>query len=94
MKNLLLRVSMTIAILAASVSAFAQSTVTGTVKDATGAGVIGASVLVQGTHNGVVTDLDGNFSLPGVYDGAKLEISCIGYSGQVVTWNGGAVNVV
>ena len=94
MKNLFIRLSLTLTLLVAGISAFAQGTVTGTVKDATGAGVIGASVLVQGTHNGVVTDLDGNFSLPGVYDGAKLEISCIGYSGQVVTWNGGAVNVV
>jgi len=94
MKNLFIRLSLTLTLLVAGISAFAQGTVTGTVKDATGAGVIGASVLVQGTHNGVVTDLDGNFSLPGVYNGAKLEISCIGYSGQVVTWNGGAVNVV
>jgi len=94
MKNLFIRLSLTLTLLVAGISAFAQGTVTGTVKDASGAGVIGASVLVQGTHNGVVTDLDGNFSLPGVYDGAKLEISCIGYSGQVVTWNGGAVNVV
>ena len=33
----------------------------GTVKDATGVPVIGASVMVEGTTNGVITDLDGNF---------------------------------
>ena len=47
-----------------SVSAFAQSTtVTGQVKDASGEPVIGASVLINGTTNGTVTDLDGNFSV-------------------------------
>ncbi len=94
MKNLFIRLSLTLTLLVAGISAFAQGTVTGTVKDASGAGVIGASVLVQGTHNGVVTDLDGNFSLSGVENGTRLEISCIGYASQVITWNGGAVNVV
>ena len=38
--------------------------------------------------------LDGSFALPGVRQGDKLEISCIGYAGQTITWNGGVVNVV
>lgn len=46
-----------------SVSAFAQSTIKGQVKDATGEPIIGASVLINGTSNGTVTDLDGNFSV-------------------------------
>lgn len=37
--------------------------ITGTVKDATGMEVIGANVIVKGTTNGVITDLDGKFSL-------------------------------
>lgn len=94
MKNLFLRLTMTVALLAASVSAFAQNTVKGSVKDAAGQGIIGASVLVQGTHNGVVTDLDGSFSLGNVHQGDRLEVSCIGYAGQTIVWNGGAVNVV
>ena len=44
-----------------SVSAFAQSTITGQVKDATGEPVIGASVLINGTSNGSVEKRWGNF---------------------------------
>ena len=42
---------------------FAQSVVTGNVKDQTGEPLIGVSILEQGTSNGTVTDIDGNFSL-------------------------------
>jgi TonB-linked SusC/RagA family outer membrane protein len=94
MKNLFLRVTMTLALLAGCMSAFAQSTVKGTVKDAAGEAIIGAAVQVAGTHNGAITDLDGSFTLPGVHQGDKLEVSCIGYAGQTITWNGGVVNVV
>ena len=94
MKNLFLRVTMTLALLAGCMTAFAQSTVKGTVKDAAGEPVIGAAVQVAGTHNGTITELDGSFTLPGVRQGDKLEVSCIGYAGQTITWNGGAVNVV
>lgn len=46
-----------------------QEKVTGTVEDAMGP-VIGASVMVKGTTNGVITNLEGKFSL----DGVKKEI--------------------
>ncbi|NDW11451.1 SusC/RagA family TonB-linked outer membrane protein [Bacteroides sp. 214] len=55
------------------------STVTGTVVDATGEAVIGASVVVKGTTNGVITNLDGNFTLSNVPEGATLQISYLGY---------------
>ena len=45
---------------------FAQKTVTGTVKDATGEPMIGVSVTVDGTSNGGVTDFNGNFSVSNV----------------------------
>ena len=67
-----------------SVGAFAQSTVKGTVKDASGEPIIGASVLVNGTTEGTVTDLDGNFTLD-VKPGATLTISYIGYKKQEVS---------
>ena len=51
--------------------------ITGTVVDATGP-VIGASVVVKGTSNGVATDFDGNFSL-NASPGQTLVISYIGY---------------
>ena len=73
-----------------SVSAFAQSTVTGQVKDAAGEPVIGASVLINGTSNGTVTDLDGNFSV-NVQPGATLTISYIGYQKQQVAASNGMV---
>ena len=94
MKNLFLRVTMTLALLAGCMTAFAQSTVKGTVKDAAGEAIIGAAVQVAGTNNGAITDMDGSFTLPGVRQGDKLEVSCIGYAGQTITWNGGVVNVV
>ncbi|MBQ8673020.1 MAG: TonB-dependent receptor [Bacteroides sp.] len=57
--------------------------VTGTVKDATGETVIGANVTVVGTTTGVITDIDGNFSL-NVPVGSTLQISYIGYKDQQV----------
>ncbi|WP_394811512.1 SusC/RagA family TonB-linked outer membrane protein, partial [Bacteroides uniformis] len=62
-----------------STNAFAQRlTATGKVTDAAGLEVIGASVLEKGTANGVVTNLDGEFSLS-VGQNATLVISFIGY---------------
>jgi len=43
--------------------AFAQQTVTGKVIDASGEGILGATVLVKGTQTGVTTDFDGNYSI-------------------------------
>ena len=74
-----------------SVGAFAQITVQGVVKDATGEGVIGASVRVVGTSTGTVTDFDGNFTLNNVKPGAKLLVTSIGFADQEVA---AAENVV
>ena len=57
--------------------------ITGTVLDETGTPVIGANVAVQGTTNGTVTDLDGNFVL-NVPKGSTLVISYIGYTETLV----------
>jgi len=94
MKNLFLRVTMIVTLLATSLSAFAQSTVTGTVKDAAGEPVIGAAVQVKGTQNGATVNFDGTFALPGVKRGDVLVFSCIGYANQEITWNSGTVNVI
>ena len=50
----------------------------GTVVDANGEGVIGATVMEKGTSNGTITDFDGNFTIS-VSEGAILTISYIGY---------------
>ena len=67
--------------------------ISGTVRDAMGEPVIGASVVEKGTTNGTVTDLDGNFSLS-VSSGATLEISFIGFKTQEIKVEPGkAINV-
>ena len=52
--------------------------ITGTVVDPNGEAVIGANVVVKGTTNGTITDMDGKFSLE-VPEGAMLLVSYIGY---------------
>ena len=58
-------------------------TINGKVVDQNGEPVIGANVLVKGTTNGSITDLDGNFTLE-VEKGATLVISYIGYKDTTV----------
>ena len=72
---------------------FAQNAVTGQVKDQTGEPLIGVSILEQGTNNGTVTDIDGNFRL-NVAQGKTLNISYIGYKTQAVRVSGNSLNVV
>lgn len=67
---------------------------TGVVKNAAGETVIGASVVVKGTTNGVITDLDGNFTLPNVKQGDIISISYIGYATKEIKWTGQTLNVV
>lgn len=57
----------------------AKVLVQGVVVDEAGIPVIGANVLVKGTAYGTTTDIDGNFSLPDVSDGATLVVSYIGF---------------
>ena len=72
---------------------FAQSVVTGNVKDQTGEPLIGVSVLEQGTSNGTVTDIDGNFSFK-VAQGKTINFSYVGYQSQSVVVRGNVINVV
>ncbi len=66
--------------------AMAQTTVTGTVTSADdGLPIIGASVVVKGTTIGVVTDLDGKFTLSVPAEGKILQISYVGMNSQDVT---------
>ena len=73
---------------------FAQNlTVSGKVLDETGEGLIGAGVVIQDTTNGTITDLDGNYRLPSVPNGATLEFSCVGYKTQQVKVTGTRLDV-
>lgn len=71
-----------IAGLCMSISVFAQQmTVNGVVKDPTGEPVIGANVIIKGTTNGTVTDVDGQFVLS-ASKGDVISVSFIGYKMQ------------
>ena len=71
-----------------NVSVSAQEPVSGTVKDASGVPVIGASVFVKGTGNGTVTDIDGKFTL-NAPAGAILVFSSIGYDSVEIAASAG-----
>ncbi len=70
-------------ILSASAQTGSTINVRGTVKDVAGEPIIGASILLQGTTSGVVTDYDGNFSIQAPGNGT-LVISYVGYITQTI----------
>lgn len=71
--------------LMATFDVFAQSRlVKGVVLDSTGETIIGANVMVRGTTNGTITDMDGNFSLSVPGNAKVLEVSFIGYETAMV----------
>ncbi len=70
-----------------------QITVTGWVKDATGEPIIGAAVVVKGTTNGVVTNVDGVYTI-NVPVGATLSFSFVGYKTQEIKVAKSPLNVV
>ena len=73
-----------VCLLLASASAFAQTkTVTGTVTDAANEPLIGASVLVQGTSTGTITDMDGKYSIS-VTPEDVLAFSYVGMTSQTI----------
>ena len=77
-----------------STPSFAQSadyvergTVTGIVSDEIGP-IAGAAVVVSGSTNGVITDVDGRYTLSGVTLNDVIQISCLGYETQEVLYSG------
>ena len=77
------RLSLTAVFACLAVYSYAQQRVTGTVTDAGGEAVIGASVVVDGTTVGTTTGADGRFALD-VPAGAKLVVSFLGYASETV----------
>jgi len=75
-------------------STYAQRTVSGKVTDGkTGDPLIGANILVKGTSNGTITDLDGMYSLS-VAEGSTLVFSYTGYANQeVVVGTSGNIDI-
>lgn len=72
------------AMLLTSSALFAQSKLSGTVVDESGKPIIGASIQVQGSSVGSVTDLDGHFTLPSAPNKGTLVISYVGFKTQKV----------
>jgi TonB-dependent receptor len=78
---------MLIALLAVGMNLSAQTgSVSGKITDeATGEGLIGANVLIQGTTRGAITDLDGNYKLEGMANGSyNLVISYVSYEQVII----------
>ena len=74
---------LSLALLLVSTIMYAQSEISGSVVDASGESVIGATVMEKGTSNGTITDFDGNFTIK-VNEGTILVVSYIGYQTQEV----------
>ena len=83
-----------IALSASCIGAFAQQAISGTVKDAEGAPLIGVTISVDG-KSVAVTDLDGNFKIPTADSKAKVVATYIGYKAKtVVPGNKTVLNIV
>ena len=81
------RILFSSALLLVSSFSFAQSKVSGTVKDANGEPLIGVSVMEVGTNNGAVTDINGKYTLS-VKPGAKLKLTYIGFTSKTIKASG------
>lgn len=89
LKKILSRCLMAVfGILSVSFSASAQLQVSGVVSDETGEPLIGASVSVKGTSNGISTDFDGHYILTNVSPEAIITFSYIGFESQEVNVGG------
>jgi TonB-linked SusC/RagA family outer membrane protein len=96
MKSILQRMTLLTALLFLSQSAWAQFKVSGKISDEKGEGLVGVSVVVKGTTNGTITDVDGNYSLQvATGKAATLVLSYVGYSSQDVAASAtsGALNL-
>jgi TonB-dependent starch-binding outer membrane protein SusC len=69
-------------------------TVTGKVTDTTGAPIVGASVMVKGSRNGVVTDASGGFSLTAPASAKAIVITSVGFRPQEVSLDGGSTGLL
>ena len=67
---------------------------TGTVTDAAGEPIIGATVLIKGTTNGTITDYDGKFALADAKKGSVIQVSFVGYQTKEIIWNGSTLNII
>ncbi len=82
-KNLCYRLLLFCAVMFFALDVSAQATISGHVKDEAGEDVIGATIMIKETSQGVITDIDGNFKVK-CNEGATLVVSFVGYQTQEV----------
>ena len=71
----------------------ASQTCVGTVTDATGEPLVGATVRVDGTTKAVATNINGEFKITNVAPGSKITVNYLGYDDATAVWNGTALAI-
>ena len=73
---------------------FAQNNISGSVSDEDGNPIPGATIVVEGTNTGVVTDFDGNYQI-NASAGDQLTFSSLGFASQTITvGNQSGINII
>jgi TonB-linked SusC/RagA family outer membrane protein len=91
MRKKILQMFLSVVLAVSSTVAFAQSEVSGVVKNASGELLPGATIMVKGTSTGVITDLDGNYKIAIPNAQSVLVISFIGMVTQEIAVDGKSV---
>lgn len=87
--SLLLRLLSVVVMMLIGQNIMAQSVqIRGTIKDAAGEVIAGASVVEKGTSNGTITDVNGNYTLAVSNANAVLQVSFVGYQSQEIVPDG------
>ncbi|MDG1041807.1 MAG: carboxypeptidase-like regulatory domain-containing protein, partial [Flavobacteriaceae bacterium] len=80
---------LSLALMVCTLSVAAQSTITGTIVDASQqAPLPGATIVEKGTSNGVSTDFDGNFTLNTKNSSGEIEVSYVGFVSTTIPFSG------
>ena len=82
-RSVIYQCCLAVMMLFASLNAFAQNAISGTVVSANNEPIIGAAIIDVASKDGVITDMDGKFTI-NTTAGATLEVSCLGYETQTV----------
>ena len=87
----LTRLLSTVLLLMVTCGLFAQQyVINGTIKDSEGNALPGVNIVIQGTNEGTITDIDGNFNLNSSTETATIEISYVGYNTEVIEATAGS----
>lgn len=82
-RSVIYQCCLAVMMLFASLNSFAQNAISGTVVSANNEPIIGAAIIDVASKDGVITDMDGKFTI-NTSTGATLEVSCLGYETQTV----------